>query len=256
MISQNPLLHDANTPCDRTIHTNTIEGYFSIFKRGMRGIYQHCSERQLRGSLGMAFTFTFDTSAIEPDILDRAHRAIGKATAHWQYVETALFVLMHCLAKTSYENSSAVFFDIKNNQNHLTIIDKLCLLNLSQRDYGDDWKKMRKGLKHLIDLRNAVAHFEMSGLDLAKFPSDPPTQFGIIISPNQFDVIAAHSGRVKLLYLEQIELLPEDFDAMAQAVTTFIEACVPDWQRHAELLPLNPVRALGRGGKTNSPSKL
>ena len=28
-------------------HTNTIEGYFSIFKRGMRGIYQHCREKHL-----------------------------------------------------------------------------------------------------------------------------------------------------------------------------------------------------------------
>lgn len=32
---------------DRTRHTNTIEGYFSIFKRGMRGIYQHCQEHHL-----------------------------------------------------------------------------------------------------------------------------------------------------------------------------------------------------------------
>jgi transposase-like protein len=29
------------------IHTNSVEGYFSIFKRGMKGIYQHCSERHL-----------------------------------------------------------------------------------------------------------------------------------------------------------------------------------------------------------------
>lgn len=29
------------------IHTNTVEGYFSIFKRGMRGVYQHCSEKHL-----------------------------------------------------------------------------------------------------------------------------------------------------------------------------------------------------------------
>ena len=29
------------------IHTNSAEGYFSIFKRGMRGIYQHCSEKHL-----------------------------------------------------------------------------------------------------------------------------------------------------------------------------------------------------------------
>jgi hypothetical protein len=29
------------------VHTNSAEGYFSIFKRGMRGIYQHCSEKNL-----------------------------------------------------------------------------------------------------------------------------------------------------------------------------------------------------------------
>jgi transposase-like protein len=29
------------------VHTNTIEGYFSIFKRGMKGIYQHCSKKHL-----------------------------------------------------------------------------------------------------------------------------------------------------------------------------------------------------------------
>lgn len=28
-------------------HTNSAEGYFSIFKRGMRGIYQHCKEKHL-----------------------------------------------------------------------------------------------------------------------------------------------------------------------------------------------------------------
>jgi hypothetical protein len=32
---------------DRTIHTNTIEGYFSIFKRGMKGTYQHCGKKHL-----------------------------------------------------------------------------------------------------------------------------------------------------------------------------------------------------------------
>jgi transposase-like protein len=32
---------------DRTITTNTIEGYFSIFKRGMRGVYQFCGKKHL-----------------------------------------------------------------------------------------------------------------------------------------------------------------------------------------------------------------
>ena len=29
------------------MHTNTIEGYFSIFKRGMKGVYQHCAKKHL-----------------------------------------------------------------------------------------------------------------------------------------------------------------------------------------------------------------
>lgn len=29
------------------VHTNTIEGYFSIFKRGMKGVYQHCGRQHL-----------------------------------------------------------------------------------------------------------------------------------------------------------------------------------------------------------------
>jgi len=29
------------------IHTNTIENFFSVFKRGMKGVYQHCGERHL-----------------------------------------------------------------------------------------------------------------------------------------------------------------------------------------------------------------
>jgi transposase-like protein len=30
-----------------TVHTNTIEGFFSVFKRGMKGVYQHCAHNHL-----------------------------------------------------------------------------------------------------------------------------------------------------------------------------------------------------------------
>ncbi|MCF6120199.1 IS1595 family transposase [Mesorhizobium muleiense] len=30
-----------------TVHTNTVEGDYSIFKRGMKGVYQHCAEHHL-----------------------------------------------------------------------------------------------------------------------------------------------------------------------------------------------------------------
>jgi transposase-like protein len=31
----------------RLVHTNTLEGFFSVFKRGMVGVYQHCEEQHL-----------------------------------------------------------------------------------------------------------------------------------------------------------------------------------------------------------------
>jgi hypothetical protein len=29
------------------VHTNTVEGFYSIFKRGMKGVYQHCGKQHL-----------------------------------------------------------------------------------------------------------------------------------------------------------------------------------------------------------------
>lgn len=34
-----------------TVTTNAVEGYYSIFKRGMKGIYQHCAEKHLHRCL-------------------------------------------------------------------------------------------------------------------------------------------------------------------------------------------------------------
>ena len=39
--------HSAEEYVRGDAHTNTIEGYFSIFKRGMYGVYQHCSSHHL-----------------------------------------------------------------------------------------------------------------------------------------------------------------------------------------------------------------
>ncbi len=32
---------------DGPVHTNTVEGFFSVFKRGMKGTYQHCGKQHL-----------------------------------------------------------------------------------------------------------------------------------------------------------------------------------------------------------------
>lgn len=51
-------------PKDPTIHTNTIEGSFSIFKRGMRGVYQHCQKHHLHRYLA-EFDFRYSFRAAQ-----------------------------------------------------------------------------------------------------------------------------------------------------------------------------------------------
>lgn len=45
-------------------HVNNAENYFSIFKRGMRGVYQHCSERHLQRYL-TEFDFRYNNRDID-----------------------------------------------------------------------------------------------------------------------------------------------------------------------------------------------
>jgi len=44
------------------VHTNTLEGFFSVFKRGMVGTYQHCGEQHLQRYLA-EFDFRANTRA-------------------------------------------------------------------------------------------------------------------------------------------------------------------------------------------------
>ena len=56
--------------------TNTIEGYFSIFKRGMKGVYQHCGEKHLQRYLN-EFDFRYSNrSALGVDDAERTERAV------------------------------------------------------------------------------------------------------------------------------------------------------------------------------------
>ncbi|MFY9695134.1 MAG: IS1595 family transposase [Xanthobacteraceae bacterium] len=51
--------HAAKEYARGDVTTNTVEGYFSIFKRGMRGVYQHCSEKHLHRYLA-EFDFRYN----------------------------------------------------------------------------------------------------------------------------------------------------------------------------------------------------
>ena len=61
---------------DGSITTNQIEGFFGIFKRGMRGIYQHCGKQHLHRYLA-EFDFRYtNRSGTGCNDADRARKAV------------------------------------------------------------------------------------------------------------------------------------------------------------------------------------
>jgi len=58
-MSHESVSHKADEYVRGDVYTNTIEGYFSIFKRGMKGVYQHCGEKHLHRYLA-EFDFRYN----------------------------------------------------------------------------------------------------------------------------------------------------------------------------------------------------
>jgi transposase-like protein len=57
------------------VHTNTVEGFFSIFKRGMRGVYQHCGKKHLHRYLA-EFDFRY-SNRVALGVDDQARATIA-----------------------------------------------------------------------------------------------------------------------------------------------------------------------------------
>jgi transposase-like protein len=76
---------------DRFIHTNTVEGFFSVFKRGMKGVYQHCGHHHLNRYLS-EFDFRYSNRVkLGVNDLERADRlllgVVGKRLTYQTVVQ-------------------------------------------------------------------------------------------------------------------------------------------------------------------------
>ncbi len=75
--SHTALNHTRKEYVKGTAHTNTIEGVFSIFKRGMVGVYQHCGSQHLHRYL-TEFDFRYNhRAALGVDDADRTAAALS-----------------------------------------------------------------------------------------------------------------------------------------------------------------------------------
>jgi transposase-like protein len=73
------VMHSLGEYVRGVVHTNTIENVFSVFKRGMKGVYQHCGEAHLHRYLA-EFDFRYNhRAALKISDTERAVAAIRGA---------------------------------------------------------------------------------------------------------------------------------------------------------------------------------
>jgi transposase-like protein len=75
--SHETVCHSAGEYVRDKVHTNTMDGYWGLFKRGMRGVYQHCAEKHLHRYLA-EFDFRYSNRvALGTDDVTRADLALA-----------------------------------------------------------------------------------------------------------------------------------------------------------------------------------
>lgn len=73
------------------VTTNTVEGYFSIFKKGMKGIYQHCDEKHLHRYLAeFDFRYNHRVALGMDDVARMAAALIGAAGKRLTYMDSSV----------------------------------------------------------------------------------------------------------------------------------------------------------------------
>src|ERR1700730_354436 len=89
--SHESVSHKADEYVRGDVHTNTAENFYSVFKRGMKGVYQHCSEKHLHRYVA-EFDFRYSNRiALGTNDMERAEKLakgiVGKRLTYRRPVE-------------------------------------------------------------------------------------------------------------------------------------------------------------------------
>lgn len=176
------------------------------------------------------------------------HCSIGHALAHWQYVETGLYLVTHCILEARHDLSSTVFFHIESARSKVSLTDKLCARTLPQDTYQRHWLPLKKEVNQAVDIRNALAHFDLHGIaDLSqtKRKDGNSTKYPLMLSANSHDESSVRpDGTIKALYVEDLHETSQWYRKLAQRLLAFPPKRIPGWQQRAASLPPETQRLM------------
>jgi hypothetical protein len=106
-----------------------------------------------------------DEDAATPILTNRDEffALMGYAIARWAHVDRELFDLCRFALQTTPEETAIVFYRSPNIGDHLTLVDHLIVLSISQESYRE-WKTIFNSLTSLLPFRNDIAHNPAGGV--------------------------------------------------------------------------------------------
>lgn len=171
------------------------------------------------------------------------HLHVGRAITRWQYVETGLYIVAHCMLDTGHREASIAFFHVDSARSKVSLTDKLCRAVLPQATYQSAWLPLKKNINAAVDIRNGLAHFDVMLLPPEAMPDlKGQTEYPIALTINSH---APTDGTdIKALFSEQVREASEEFRRLAEALLRFVPDHIPDWQRRAARLPQETLQVL------------
>lgn len=170
-----------------------------------------------------------------PEQVEMLHKVLGHALLRFQYVETAMFQIGHCLMGTEYEVSSLIFFHSKSAENKLSLLDRLLKYKLKQHSITKHWIPIKKEIEDIIEFRNVLAHFEI--IWTIRSEMKPPSAYNYAISDHHLNEFARRSGNIRGLSIESIEKYSQKTRELSYKLIYFLFDYVPSSQQGIATLP-------------------
>ncbi|MDR3424127.1 MAG: hypothetical protein P4M13_03485 [Alphaproteobacteria bacterium] len=140
-----------------------------------------------------------------PEDEEKLYQALGLALTRWQHAETALYLIAFALMGTDHQSCAMAFFYIKSAENKLAFVDRLLTVRLSQFVIQRYWKPIVKDTRTVIDVRNALAHYETVILnDEGMKKLKPKTNYRYILANHHLDFYQWRNDTGNALSVEKI----------------------------------------------------
>lgn len=167
---------------------------------------------------------------------DALHRALGRGLAHWQFVETALFLVTFGAMRAPFGTCSREFFKRKIAGRKVEFTDRRLKSILDTETYDRRWLPLKTELDELVSFRNSLAHWEVVATlsQEGSYEGQDPT---LSISTHHLDVNAGENGLVRSMTTQQIQSNARQLSDMAYRLLHFMIDIVPVSAEFAATLP-------------------